>query len=135
MTLTMKVVVPLDRVGDQQISRNLPLTLNNVPLALRQGFNAKREQLRAFLHMNWAMTVLVGQTPPSANDNLSAWATGTVYGFCEPARYKGPEVVKLVGGEWFSADPEADDSGIVSEMRFEGARRFQPQTSAVGPFV
>lgn len=131
VTLTMRVTVPLDRVGDQQIARNLAL----VPLAQRRGFNAKVEQLRSFLHMNWGMTIVQGRTPPSANDNLAAWATGTVYGFCEPARYRGPEVVRLVGGDWFGAEPDSEDVGIVSEMRFEGARRFQPQTTASGPFV
>ncbi len=131
VTLTMRVTVSLDRVGDQQMSRNLAL----VPLAQRNGFYAKRDQLRAYLHMNWERTVLVGRTPPSANDNLAAWATGTVYGFCEPARYRGAEVPKLVGGEWFAADPDAADVGIVSELRFEGARRFQPVTAPVGPFV
>ncbi len=131
VTLTMRVTVPLDRVGDQQIARNLAL----VPLAQRQGFNAKVEQLRAFLHMNWAITVLTGQTPPSANDNLAAWATGTVYGFVEPARYEPGETVKLVGGEHFGADPEADDIGITTELRFYGARRLQPQLAPVGPFV
>lgn len=131
VTLTMRVTVPLDRVGDQQLARNLA----RVPLAQRQGFYAKRDQLRALLHMNWGMTVLTNQTPASANDNLSAWATGTVYGFCEPARYRGSERARLVGGEWFGAEPNDADVGIVSEMRFEGARRMQPQTAPVGPFV
>lgn len=131
VTLTMRVTVPLDRVGDQQIARNLA----RVPLGQRQGFYAKREQLRALLHMNWAMTVITGQTPNSANDNIAAWCTGTVYGFCEPARYRGSEIPKLVGGEWFAADPDAEDVGIVSELRFEGARRFQPQTTPTGPFA
>lgn len=131
VTLTMRVVVALDRVGDQQIARNIEL----VPLAQRQGFNAKVEQLRGFLHMNWVITVQQGQVPNSANDNLAAWASGTVYGFTEPARYKGAEIPHLVGGEWFAADPDAADMGIVSELRFEGAKRFQPVLAPVGPFV
>jgi hypothetical protein len=138
VTLTMRVTVPQDRVGDQQVARNVPLTLDGVPLAQRQGFDAREEQLRGFLHMNWALTVLQGQVfrgISSANDNLAAWATGTVYGFCEPARYQGPELPRLVGGEWFAAEPDAEDVGIVSELRFDGARRFQQQLAAVGPFV
>lgn len=128
----MRVTTPLDRVGTAQIA----LSMARVPEAQKRGFYAKRDQLRAMLHMNWAMTVLTGQIPPSANDNIVAWTdTGQVYGFCEPARFRNPEVVKLVGGEWFAADPEADDIGLVSEMRFDGARRFQPQTTATGPFV
>lgn len=131
VTLTMRVTVPLDRVGDQQIARNVA----RAPLGNREGFNAKVEQLRALLHMNWKMTVQTGQTPASANDNLSNWLTGTVYGFDEPARYRGEETPKLVGGEWFGAEPDATEVGIKAELRFEGARRFQPQTAAVGPFV
>lgn len=148
VTLTMRVVIPLDRIGDQLIARNIPLTVNDVPAAQRQGFNAKIEQLRAFLHMNWRITVLQDQTPASANDNLKAWASGaTAYGFCEPARYRGPEVVSLQGGEWMGAEPEttryrgqevpssSSVFAIKSAMRFEGAKRFQPQTASVGVFV
>ena len=132
VTLTMRVTVPLDRVGDQQIARNIEL----VPLAQRQGFNAKLEQLRGFLHMNWRITVKTGQTPRSANDNLAAWATGTVYGFVEPARcISGIEIPKLVGGEWFASEPEAEEVGITAELRFDGARRMQPQTASVGVFT
>ena len=137
ITLTGRVIVPLDRVGDQMIARNLALkSVSDVPLAQRQGFNAKVEQLRAFLHMNWRITVAQGQTPNSANDNLLAWATGTtVYGFVEPARYQGPEVPTLVGGEWMGAEPDAEDFAIKAELRFSGAKRFQPQTASVGVFV
>lgn len=131
VTLTMRVTVPLDRVGDQQIARNI----ERVPLGYRQGFNAKVEQLRNYLHMNWAITVIPGQTPNSANDNLALWLTGTVYGFCEPARYQGAEPPKLVGGEWFNAEPDNEDIGIVSELRFAGAKRFQPQTASIGVFT
>lgn len=132
VTLTMRITVPLDRVGDQQIARNLAL----VPLGLRQGFNAKVEQLRGYLHMNWGITVLTGQTPASANDNISAWATGTVYGFFIPAAYQGETIPRLEGAAWFAAeDPESDEVGIVCELQYDGAERFQPQTLPVGPFV
>lgn len=131
VTLTMRIVVPLDRVGDQQIHRNMI----RVPSGEREGFRSKVDQLRRLLHMNWAMTVLPDQTPPSANDNLVAWLNGTVYGFIEPARYIGASEPRLVGSEWFGAEPDADETGIVSELTFEGARRMQPQTAAVGPFV
>lgn len=134
-TLTMRLVVPLDRVGDQQIARNLA----RVPLGVRQGFNSKVEQLRAYLHSNWQITVLTGQIPNSANDNLAAWSTGIVYGFVEPARYQGSEIVSLVGDEWFGDDPGGVNSepftGIKAELKFAGAKRFQPQTAAIGPFV
>ena len=131
VTLTMRVTIPPDKLGESLMSRNLAL----VPLAQRQGFYAKREQLRSILHMNWGITVLTGQTPNSANDNIIAWMNGTVYGFCEPARYRSGEVPKLVGAEWLAGDPEQDDwYAVKSEMRFEGARRFQPITDQIGPF-
>ena len=85
--------------------------------------------------MNWRVTVLQGQTPPSANDNIAAWATGTVYGFVEPARYQGGELPTLVGAEWMGAEPESEDFAIKAELRFTGARRMQPQTAAVGAFT
>lgn len=130
VTLTARVTISIDRVGDQLVARNVSRTLAN-----KQGFNAKVEQLRALLHMNWNMVVMQGKTPPSANDNLSNWLSGTVYGFCEPARYRGPEESKFVGPAHFSADLDSDDFGIKAEMRFEGAKRFQAQTAAVGPFA
>lgn len=131
VTLTMRVVIPMDRIGDQLIARNIRL----VPEGQRQGLNARVEQLRALLHMNWKMTVLTGQDPPSANDNIVSWASGVVYGFCEPARYQGPEVPVLVGPDWMGADPDSDQFAIKAELRFAGAKRFQPQTSAVGVFL
>lgn len=131
VTLTMRVTIPLDRVGDQLLARNIAL----VPLGQRQGFNHKLEQLRGFLHMNWRITVQTGQTPNSANDNIIAWASGTVYGFTEPARWQGSDVPTLVGGEWLGAEPDAEDFAIKAELRFANAKRMQPQTAAVGPFV
>ena len=135
ITLTMRVVVPMDRLGDQLIARNLAI----IPLARRQGFNAKVEQLRAYLHMNWRITVMTGQTPNSANDNLTAWSddsiSSTVYGFVEPARYQGADLPSLVGGEWMGAAPDSEDFAIKSELRFTGAKRFQPQTASVGVFM
>lgn len=131
VTLTARVTVPLDRVGDQQISRNIA----RVPLGERQGFYAKTDVLRRLLHMNWAFTVLTGQMPFSANDNLSDWCSGIVYGFCEPMRFLSMDQAVLVGGEWFNADPEAEDIGIKSTLQFGKCKRFQPQTLPDGPFV
>ncbi len=133
VTLTMRVTVPLDRAGDQQLHRNV----TRVPLAERQGFWAKIDRLRALLHMNWKMVCLVNQTPNSANDNLSAWCDGEVYGFCEPARFLSAESMKLVGGEWFASDEEGDSEpiGMKSTMKFGRCRRFQPVTEPSGPFV
>ena len=135
ITLTMRVTVPIDRIGDQLMSRNI----ERVPLAERQGFYAKVERLRARVHMNWGFVVLTGQNPPSANDNLVAWAPDgtTVYGFCEPMRYLGSNAPPvLVGGEWFDAEPESEEVGIKVDLLFGKCRRFQPHTSSPnGPFV
>ena len=131
VTLTMRVTVALDRVGDQQLARNIA----RVPLGERQGFYAKADRLRRLLHMNWNVVVVTGRTPNSANDNLAAWATGTIYGFCEPMRFLSMESPKLVGGEWFSAEPGAEDIGMKATLTFGRCRRFQPVTEASGPFV
>ena len=142
VTLTMRVVVPADRVGDQQLARNAAREL-----ARKQGFYAKAEQLRDLLHMNWAWVVLPNQTPPSANDNIAAWSTtadGTVRGFCEPMRYLNTEFPKVVYDDWFSAvgqgarDVTPDDRvpvGVKAQLQFGRARRFQPQLAASGPFT
>lgn len=134
LCLTMRVSVPLNRVGDSLLAAKL---------ARKSGpgnpsFNARMEQLRAWGHMNWPITVLPGRNPPSANDNLIAWCpsdTASVYGFIEPARYKGADKAVLVGPDWFTAVPEAHDTGLKAELRFAGARRMQPQLAAVGPFI
>lgn len=132
VTLTMRVMIAVDRVGDQLIARNLEL----VPLGQRQGFNARLEQLRGFLHMNWRITVLTGQTPNSANDNIAAWATGTVYGFTTPAAYQGGEIPSLVpSAEWMGDELDNDGFAVKSELRFAGARRIQPTTASVGVFT
>jgi hypothetical protein len=145
VTLTMRVTASLDRVGDKLIALNI----ERVPQAYRDGFNAKIDQLKNFLHMNWEITVIIGRTPPSANDNLVTWAPPTdndklagksaVYGFCEPARFAGADNPTLVGSAWMRSEPaEADgedEFALKAEMRFSGAKRFQPQTGAVGLFV
>lgn len=132
VTLTMRVVnVPLDRVGSQLLARNIA----RVPIGVRQGFYAKVDQLRALIHMNWNMVVTVGQVPNSANDNLKQWATGIVYGFCEPMRFVSMEAPRLVGGEWFGAEPDAEDVGIKAALTFGRCRRIQTETLPSGPFV
>lgn len=138
VTLTMRVTAPPDRIGTAQIARGGPGML--MTLARQQGFNAKVEQLRAYLHMNWGRVVLMNQTPPSANDNLQTWCAdlglAEVYGFVEPMRWSGGDPMpRLVGGEWFGSDPDSEEMGIVREMQFDGARRFQPQTATQGQFT
>lgn len=133
LTLTMKVSVPAGRRGDQLLASKLARTsMNGQP-----SFNARMEQLR-YLHENWSRVVMPNQTPPSANDNIAAWAppgVTSVYGFIEPMRYSGRDKPALVDAGWFGGDPSVPDAGIKCEMRFERARRLQPQTLPSGPFV
>lgn len=118
VTLTQRVVVPLDRVGDAVLANELARQPGpNGSLS----FNARVEQLRAFLHMAWGIL----QDANTFIANLFPTGT-TVYGFCEPARYRGAELPHLVGGEWFAAEPDAESVGLVSQLSFEGARRMQP---------
>lgn len=138
VTLTMRVTVPLDRLGDQQMYINLIREE-----ARKKGFYAKAERLKNKLHMNWEMVVQFGNSATtgynSANDNLLEWVDSseqtTVYGFCEPMRFINMEFAKVVGGEWFASEPDAEDVGVKSTLSFGRCRRFQPQTQANGPFV
>ncbi len=128
VTLTMRVTVPLDRVGEQQMARNI----ERIPLGERQGFYAKAEKIRALIHMNWNLVVVGGS---SANSNLSNWGSGITYGFCEPARFLNMESPKLVGGEWFASEPESEDVGMKATLQFGRVRRMQAQTLPNGPFI
>ncbi len=114
VTLTMRCTnVPYDRVGDQLLSRDL---------AQKLGFNRRAEAARALLHDLNGWAIITAANAYLVRNNPTETS---VYGFCEPARYGGMEVPILVGGEWFSATPEAKDVGLKAEMRFEDVRRLQ----------
>lgn len=117
ITLTMIVKAPLDRVGDTQLARKLA---RQKQPGGAPSFNARVEQLRSLLHMDWGLL-------QAANTYLTQWASDevTVYGFAEPARYRGCEQPHLEGGAWLVADPAAENTCLVAEMRFEDARRLQ----------
>lgn len=122
VTITMRATnMPYDRIPDQLIAK----TRLAQKLATELGLDSRADQLRALLHMNWAV---IGR----ANNNLIASLQGVtaVYGFCEPARFRNMEVPVLKGGEWWQAE-EGEAIGVKSELRFEGARRLQ----AIGTFV
>ncbi len=118
LTLTMRVVVPLDRVGDQLLAKKIAAAPgpNGSP-----SFNARANALASFLHMdwgvmqdqnNWLLTLLPG--------------TQTIYGFSEPARFRGMDEPRIVGGEWFDAGEQGEGSdamGLVATLRFEDCRR------------
>lgn len=130
ITLTMRITISPDRAGDQLIYRNLVRDQ-----ARKKGFYAKADELRSLLHMNWNVVVVTGKNPPSANDNITDWGTGTVYGFCEPMRWRGMEFPKLVNGAaWFGDNVDAEGvAGIKAALSFDDARRIQPITAASGP--
>jgi hypothetical protein len=113
VTVTIRAVAPPDRIGNSEIA---------VRQADRKGLNRRLEELRAFLHMNWGVL-------QDANNNLAAWATettGTVYGFCEPARYRGCSKPRLVGADWFSAAPGGKQQfGVAADLTFADCRRMQ----------
>jgi hypothetical protein len=114
LTLTMRVSnVPLDRVGDQLLAKKLSREI---------GFDTRAEQLRAFFHMAWGIIQDANQYLMNIDPNSGE----PVYGFTEPARYRGMEIPVLVGGEHFGALPDAQDIGLKAELRFEGAKRMQP---------
>jgi hypothetical protein len=127
VTLTMRITEPLDRFGSVILASQLARTL-----AKETGFNAKAEQLRAFLHMNWGIL-------QDANTNLVNFLPGgnTVYGFSEPAHYAGREEASFQLPDWFGAPPPETQAefekniGLKSELKFEGARRLQ----AIASFV
>jgi hypothetical protein len=110
VTLTMRVSLPLDRVGSHHLAINQ--VRRQTPGPGKMGFNARVEQLRAFLHMNWGIM-------QDANTNLVAWepSINPVYGFSEPARHKGATVHALVSNDELTA--------LQSELTFADCRRFQ----------
>lgn len=117
ITLTMRVLIPLDRVGNALLASQLARSPG--PKG-QPSFNARVQLLKVFLHMNWGLL-------QDANTNLANMlADGNpVYGFCEPAHFASSEIPVLVGGEWFTASPESQDVGLKAEIRFEGCRRLQ----------
>jgi hypothetical protein len=117
LTLTLRVTIPPDRVGDRTLA---------IKLANSTGFNRRAERLRAFFHQNWSVLGAANNYLVELNPDAQ-----TIYGFCEPARYRGMEIPLLVGGDWFGADPGAEDTGLKAEMRFEDARRLQ----AIGSYL
>jgi hypothetical protein len=123
VTLTMRITEPLDRFGSVILASQLARTL-----AKETGFNAKADQLRAFLHMNWgilqdANTFLVNAFP----------GANTVYGFSEPAHFTGEITPEFALADWFDAETTelASQLGLKAELKFEGARRLQ----AIASFV
>jgi hypothetical protein len=123
-TLTMRVVgIPLDRIGDKMLAMNLA---RRAGPGGTKGFNARAEQLRAFLHMNWAIlgeanTILINLNPDAE----------IVYGFAEPGRFRGMAIPELVGGDWLWSEPESEDVALKAELRFEDACRQQALESFV----
>jgi hypothetical protein len=127
LVLSMRVAVPLDRVGDQLLASQLARKAGPG----NPSFNARVEQLRSWGHMNWVLmaaanNMLLDIAPPNAEN---------IYGFVTPAQLRSVETAQLVGPDWFGAEPESGKTGIKAEIRFENSRRMQAETEAVGPYV
>ena len=123
VTVTQRVTIPLDRVGDQMLARKLARAKGpgNTP-----SFNSRCEQLRAYLHENWGLL-------QDANTNIVDLLpdASVAYGFCEPMKFRTMETPVFVGGEWFGAEPEAFEVGIKSELQFQDCRRLQGITTFI----
>ena len=119
LTLTQSVNVPKDRVGDKLLAAKLARQRGPTGAP---SFNARCEQLRSFFHMDWG-------TLQDANTLLVNWSPDVVvYGFCEPARYRGRTRPRFEGPDWFAGEEttEGDDRVVlVSTLRFEDCRRMQ----------
>jgi hypothetical protein len=111
LTLTMRVTVPLDRVGDRLLAKKL---------ARERGFNRRVQELGIFLHMDWGVLQDANQLLVAMNPDATL-----VYGFCEPAAWENTDDPTLVGGEWFAAEPDAEDVGLIAALHFANARRLQ----------
>lgn len=116
-TLTMRVTIPLDRVGEQLLSKKLA-----ADVARQIGFYRRAQDLKAIMHMNW-------QILQEANENLVELypQKPIIYGFCEPAQFVSLDDPVFVGGEWFGAEPDGTDLGVMAALHFDRARRLQPQ--------
>jgi hypothetical protein len=121
VTVTMAVTAPIDRVGDQQMAKLLAAQPGP---GRTPSFDVRCNRIASLLHMDW-------QTMAAANNYLVAMLpeAPTVYGFAEPARYRGGATdVQWGYDEWVSAEEESDGEGKVcihAMLRFEDCRRLQ----------
>lgn len=122
--LTLNMVTtkfPRDRLGETAVVSRAALTL-----AKESGFNARAQQLKTFLHMNWFVIF-------AANNWLLKLyeQANVVNGFAEPAQWDYTDKPALRGGEWLASDPNAQDCVLTAEIRFKDARRLQPMAEYV----
>lgn len=124
LTLTKRVSVPIDVFAEKVQALKMARQLAQQADANHLGFNARRDQLRAFFHGNASVIA-------KANQYLVQWATGEeVYGFCEPPRFQGYSSSLMRGAEWLSAKPpeseeEQVEAALVCQLNFGKCRRFQ----------
>lgn len=119
LTLSYKIKVALDRLGDQELASRLA---RQPGPGGQPSLNARLDLLRSSLHMCWGLL-------QDANNFLVRVTTGQVdqvAGFCEPARYLGEELPRFESGAWFFADPAADNVALVGVLHFGRCRRLQP---------
>jgi hypothetical protein len=123
LTLTKRVTVDPYVFGEHVVAVKMARQLAQQTDANHLGFNARRDQLRAFFHGNESVIA-------RANQYLVQWATGEeVYGFCEPPRFQGYSASLMRGAEWLGAVPPsgegAVEAALVCQIGFGKCRRFQ----------
>lgn len=107
LTVSERIDVPLDRVGQKTIDEAL-LGLNDRCMAIRA------------MMVNYQYTIM-----NAANTLINAQTGGPFDGFNEPLFYEGPAgPAELVSGDWFHAEPE-ELAAVRKTLRFGRAKRIQ----------
>lgn len=121
LTLTYRITVPLDRIGDRELASQLarlPGPKGSISL------NNRLDILSNYFHMAWGV---IGD----ANNLMAGWTPNVfvLWGFAEPPRYKNTELPRFENGTWFGADAAAEQVGLVGQLHFDDCRRLQPLTT------
>jgi hypothetical protein len=114
VTVTMRSsYIAKDRIGLNLIDEK--------QIGTKLGFDDVVDRIRALQHMNYnvmnaANTIILASVSPGTD----------VYGFAEPLMYQGEDgPPRSVGADWFNAEPESLETGIVQGLKFGNARRLQ----------
>lgn len=110
VTVTMRVNEPFDRLGTDLL------------LKASDGMQERVDAIVAAVHRDAYDYVVSGVANTALGD---AGGGAAPIGFRIGLAYvdDGPE--RIEGGRWFHADPQANEAGIVTVIRFGGARRIQ----------
>jgi hypothetical protein len=110
-TFTMRTKkIPYDKLGTHM-------------LCSEGGFHDKVDEIKTFVHMNYLTIMNAANTIITDYATTKGWVS--VYGFSEPLMYLGDDPTRFVGADWFHADPDSMEAGLVQDLRFGRARRLQ----------